>query len=274
MNVRQFLKKYSWFYVLMAAIMIGSASWFSQAVTVSNRQALLRSRTTVVIDAGHGGMDGGATSCTGVLESRINLEVSLRVNDLLQLMGYHTAMIRTDDSSVDTEGSSIAQRKASDLKNRVRMVHQADHPLLISIHQNQFSDRKYDGAQVFYAQTPSSQTLAQALQSTLVEKLNPGSRRKCKQADGVYLMQHIDCPGILIECGFLSNPAEEARLRSEGYQKQLACVIVDAVADFLEAQGRNPSLTVGADFGIMSVGEKYHGRRAVFRRIAPVFSNF
>lgn len=236
MNVRQFLKKYCWYYVFVSAVMVGSAFGFSRAVTVSVQQELLKSQTTIVIDPGHGGMDGGATSCTGTLESQINLEVSLRIHDLLHLMGYHTSMIRSADVSVDTEGNTIAKRKASDLRNRVQMVQKTENALLLSIHQNQFSDSQYDGAQVFYANTPSSQALAEAMQSALVEKLNPGSRRQCKQADGVYLLQHIDCPGILVECGFLSNPREEAKLRSSGYQKQLACVIVDTVVDFLEQE--------------------------------------
>ena len=187
----------------------------------------------IVLDAGHGGEDGGATSCTGVLESGINLEITLRLRDLLHLLGRETRMIRTSDISVYTKGGSIAQKKMSDLKERVRIVNTTPNAMLLSIHQNNFSDSRYSGAQVFYADTQGSERLAKALQCALISSLNKGSNRKCKQSDGVYLMEHISCPGILVECGFLSNPAEEARLRSPDYQRKLCCVIATTVSSFL-----------------------------------------
>ena len=187
----------------------------------------------IVLDAGHGGEDGGATSCTGVLESGINLEITLRLRDLLHLLGRETRMIRTSDISVYTKGGSIAQKKMSDLKERVRIVNTTPNAMLLSIHQNNFSDSRYSGAQVFYADTQGSERLAKVLQCALISSLNKGSNRKCKQSDGVYLMEHISCPGILVECGFLSNPAEEARLRSPDYQRKLCCVIAATVSSFL-----------------------------------------
>lgn len=187
----------------------------------------------IVLDAGHGGEDGGATSCTGVLESGINLEITLRLRDLLHLLGRETRMIRTSDISVYTKGGSIAQKKMSDLKERVRIVNTTPNAMLLSIHQNNFSDSRYSGAQVFYADTQESERLAKVLQCALISSLNKGSNRKCKQSDGVYLMEHISCPGILVECGFLSNPAEEARLRSPDYQRKLCCVIATTVSSFL-----------------------------------------
>lgn len=187
----------------------------------------------IVLDAGHGGEDGGATSCTGVLESGINLEITLRLRDLLHMLGRETRMIRTSDISVYTKGGSIAQKKMSDLKERVRIVNTTPNAMLLSIHQNNFSDSRYSGAQVFYADTQGSERLAKALQCALISSLNKGSNRKCKKSDGVYLMEHISCPGILVECGFLSNPAEEARLRSPDYQRKLCCVIATTVSSFL-----------------------------------------
>ena len=187
----------------------------------------------IVLDAGHGGEDGGATSCTGVLESGINLEITLRLRDLLHLLGRETRMIRTSDISVYTKGGSIAQKKMSDLKERVRIVNTTPNAMLLSIHQNNFSDSRYSGAQVFYADTQGSERLAKVLQCTLISSLNKGSNRECKKSDGVYLMEHISCPGILVECGFLSNPAEEARLRSPDYQRKLCCVIATTVSSFL-----------------------------------------
>ena len=142
-------------------------------------------------------------------------------------------MIRTRDESIYIEGDSIAAKKVSDLKERVRIVNETENAILISIHQNTFSDSRYRGAQVFYGPEGESQTLADVMQRVLCETVNPGSNRKIKKADGIYLMQHIDCTGILVECGFLSNPQEEALLRSDDYQQKLVCVISGTLSQFL-----------------------------------------
>ena len=223
-------------YLLVVGIFL-SGTWLgSRAVTAMAQRTPVERSRTIVIDAGHGGEDGGAVSCTGVSEKQINLETALRLNDLLHLLGYRTRMIRSEDLSVYTEGQTIAQKKVSDLKHRVQMVNETDEPVLVSIHQNTFSDSRYSGAQVFYSATAGSEDLAQRLQKELIAALTPGSNRKIKKAQGIYLMEHITCPGILIECGFLSNPEEEAKLRTPEYQKKLCCVIGTALADFLDGQ--------------------------------------
>lgn len=221
------------FYLLFLIGFLGIANWFSNARTTAVQTNPVQREHTIVIDAGHGGIDGGATSCSGVLESALNLEISLRLNDLLQLLGMETVMIRTTDTSVYTEGNTIAAQKVSDLKERVRIVSETENAILVSIHQNTFSDSRYGGAQVFYATTEGSRELAHLLQSSLTATVNPGSNRKCKKADGVYLMEHIDTTGVLLECGFLSNPEEEAKLRSEDYQKKLCCVIASVLSQHL-----------------------------------------
>ncbi len=205
----------------------------NDTVTTIALQTPLPDRHCIVIDPGHGGIDGGATSCSGVLESTLNLEIALRLDDLMHLLGYQTVMIRTSDISVYTEGESIAQKKISDLKQRVKIVNDTRNAVLISIHQNYFSESRYKGAQVFYPNTRGSDALAKILQSDLVSVLNPGSNRKSKRADSVYLMEHISCTGVLVECGFLSNPEEEANLRSDAYQKKICGVIGAAVSSFL-----------------------------------------
>ena len=207
--------------------------WGSRAITIISEHMPVERQHCIIIDAGHGGEDGGATSCTGKLESSFNLEISLRLNDLLHLLGYDTAMIRSSDVSIYTKGETIAQKKVSDLKERVRIANCTDNALLISIHQNTFSDSRYGGAQVFYAATDGSQQLAKELQSAFTATVNLGGNRKSKKSDGIYLMEHITCTGILVECGFLSNPEEEAKLRSAEYQKQVCCVIAATVSGFL-----------------------------------------
>ena len=220
-------------YILVIGAFLFLVKWGSEAVTTAVESRPVPRKHCIIVDAGHGGVDGGATSCTGKLESSFNLEISLRLNDLLHLLGYDTRMIRTTDTSVYTKGETIAQKKISDLKERVRIINETEKALLLSIHQNNFSDGKYSGAQVFYGKAGQSEPLAKALQSAFVSSLNPGSKRQCKKSEGVYLMEHIDCTGVLIECGFLSNVQEEAKLRTPEYQKKLCCVIAATVSSFL-----------------------------------------
>lgn len=224
---------------LAAVILVGLSAvllcrLLSSAVTVMAMKELAQNRHTVVIDAGHGGMDGGATSCTGKPESGYNLEISLRLRDLMNLLGYRTKMVRTTDTSVYTSGDTIAARKMSDLKQRVRIANDSPGNILVSIHQNNFSDPKYSGAQVFYPETEGSRLLAEMLQTSFHDTLNPTGNRKIKKAEGIYLMQHITVPGVLVECGFLSNPEEEGKLGSPDYQKKLCCVIACTLAHFIE----------------------------------------
>lgn len=223
-------------YLVIALLFVGAAYYGSRTVTVIGNMMPLERSHTLIIDAGHGGIDGGATSCTGVLESKFNLDIALKLNDLFQLLGYNTRMIRTTDCSVHTQGETIAAQKVSDLKNRVAAVNQTENAVLISIHQNTFSDSRYSGAQVFYGSKGEGENLALALQKTICETVNSGSNRSIKRADGIYLMEHIDCTGVLVECGFLSNPLEEALLRDEGYQKKLCCVIAATVSKFLDRE--------------------------------------
>lgn len=187
----------------------------------------------IILDAGHGGEDGGAVSCTGISESLINLEITIKLRDFLHLLGYQTKMIRTEDVSVYTSGSTISQRKVSDLKERVRIINESDRGLLLSIHQNSFADSKYKGAQVFYSNTGNSAKLAELVQKAFADTINPGSRRQCKRGDGIFILEKISNPGILIECGFITHPEEERLLRNPEYQKKIACVIGCALSSFL-----------------------------------------
>lgn len=221
-------------YCLAPTVLLVISFFLSDAVTAIAENTSLTPRRCIIIDPGHGGEDGGATSCAGVLESKYNLEIALRLNDVMQLMGLNTKMIRTTDKSIYTKGDTIAQKKVSDLKERVSIANNTDNAMLISIHQNYFSDSKYSGAQVFYAPTDSSRDLAQMLQQDISSYLQKTNHRKIKKANGIYLMEHIQCTGVLVECGFLSNDEEEANLRQPDYQKALCCVITASVSNFLD----------------------------------------
>ena len=221
-------------YAAVVGIFLGISWLGSSAVTVMAQRRPAERDHTIVIDAGHGGEDGGAVSCSGVMEKQINLEIALELNDLFHLLGHRTRMIRSDDRSVCTAGDTIARRKVSDLKERVRMVAETENAILVSIHQNLFPDARYSGAQVFYS--PEGQTLAEELQTSFRQTINPASNREIKQAKGVYLMEQIHCPGVLVECGFLSNPEEESQLRSKDYQQKICIIIASTVANHLDCQ--------------------------------------
>lgn len=222
--------KWGLFYGLFSLVFMIVVYGGSRAVTVISESTPIPRKHTIVLDAGHGGVDGGATSCTGKLESSYNLEITLRLNDLLTFLGYNTALIRNTDVSVYTKGDTIAQKKVSDLKERVRIVNNTNNAVLISIHQNHFSDNRYSGAQVFYPQTPGSEDFARQLQTSFIKNLNPGSKRAAKKSQGIYLMENVNCTAVLIECGFLSNTAEAHKLEEKAYQQKLCAVIATELA--------------------------------------------
>ena len=190
----------------------------------------------LILDAGHGGEDGGAVSVTGVPESRVNLEIVQKLRDTLALYGVDPVVLREEDVSLhDPEASTLREKKRSDLKNRVRAVEAVEGGTLLSIHQNSYPGSQYRGAQVFYAPTGGSRELAELLQTALREELQPDNDRQAKPIpESVYLMNHVSCPAVLVECGFLTNPEEEALLRDGSYQRQLAAVLAGA---WLTAQG-------------------------------------
>ena len=220
-------------YCLVVLTLLLCAKSGSKAVTALSESSPVTRKHCIVIDPGHGGEDGGAVSRSGLPESSFNLEISLRLNDLMNLLGYDTKMTRTADISTYTEGKTLSQKKVSDLKERVRIVNNTEGALLLSIHQNFYPDSQYSGAQVFYAKTEDSQQIARKLQAAFSTLLNKNINRSEKQSSGIYLMEHIRCPGVLIECGFLSNTAEETRLRDPEYQKKICSVIAATVCQHL-----------------------------------------
>lgn len=184
----------------------------------------------LILDAGHGGEDGGAVSLSGVPESQINLAIVQKMDGILGLFGRPAILLRNEDRSLhDDTAVTLREKKVSDLKNRVDAVNRINNATLISIHQNSFPEQKYRGTQVFYANTDGSQELAAYIQNAIRQTIQPdNSREEKKITDQVYLMNNIQCRGVLVECGFLTNPEEEALLRSQEYQKKLAAVLTAA----------------------------------------------
>ena len=181
----------------------------------------------LIIDPGHGGEDGGAVSVSGQKESDLNLAIALRLDQVMGFYGVQTMLTREEDRSIhDPEASSIREKKVSDIHNRVALVNQVENGTLISIHQNSYPSSQYHGTQVFYADETRSRPLAQGLQDLVCETLDPSNTRKPQRIPAsVYLMNHISCRAILVECGFLTNPEEDRLLQSETYQRKLAMVL-------------------------------------------------
>lgn len=219
--------------VFAAIIVFLIAFGGNRVYTVYSENAPVNYRKTVVIDAGHGGVDGGASSYSGALESQINLQISLRLRDLMHLLGMKTKMIRTTDRSMHNSGNTIAAQKISDLRERVRIVNETENCILVSIHQNYFQDTDCEGPQVFYNPADDSKALAQQLQQQLSGALIPDSNRKIKSSEGIFLMENVNTCAVLIECGFLSNPREAALLSNENYQKKLCIVIAAGINTYL-----------------------------------------
>lgn len=235
----RFWKKYYLTYVFLLAVFVGGAMLIEKSahrVLPANAESAAPCRT-VVIDPGHGGEDGGAVSALGTRESNLNLQISLRIRDLFRLLGIPAVMTHSTDISIyDSTAQTVSEKKVSDLKNRVSITNSTPNALLLSIHQNMFSDGKYSGAQVFFAQTEGSEALAERLQDLLRDNADPSNHREAKPSSAVWLMEHIDCTGVLVECGFLSNAAEEQRLKTDDYQKKLSCIIVCGTAEFLSEE--------------------------------------
>lgn len=182
---------------------------------------------TLIIDPGHGGADGGAVSVTGTSESVINLQISLRAQALAGFFGLRCEMTRTSESlDYPESATTIHAKKEADTKARVELVNSSENPVLLSIHQNKYTTSGPSGSQVFYAPTQGSQELAQGIQEAL-KQLSDKNKRGAVQIDkSVYLMNHVECPAVLVECGFVSNYAEAALLEDPAYQLKLAVLIL------------------------------------------------
>lgn len=228
------VKKYIAFSLLLCTAVTAGAMLLSRLGTASAVWSE-EAAPVVVIDAGHGGEDGGATSVTGLRESSLNLEISLRLRDFLNFLGTETCMVRCSDVSIYTEGATIAQKKVSDIHNRLRLVNSVQNALLVSIHQNFFPEAQYRGAQIFYGSDVSSRKLAVSMQEMIASQVDSRNHRECRPARDIYLMDHVSCPAVLVECGFLSNYEEERLLREPGYQKKLTAALGCCIFQFLEA---------------------------------------
>lgn len=200
-------------------------------------QASGETQQMLVIDAGHGGEDGGAQGENGLLESDINLEIALRMEALARFCGVPVCMTRsTREIDYPPELQKTAERKVWDQKQRVALLHEKSPAVLVSIHQNKYPHQSPYGPQVLYAEGEASKGLGELMHDLLTQKLCPENRRVAAPiAKEIYLTRMADCPAVLVECGFLSNPAEAEKLASPEYQTKLACTLLCAYTQYFSA---------------------------------------
>ena len=190
---------------------------------------------TIIIDAGHGGEDGGAVAFDGTYEKDINLQIATKLNEFLSLLGYNTHMVRTEDLALHNDGlDTIRARKNSDLKNRLKLMDIYKQCYYVSIHQNKYDDSDIWGAQVFYSPNNSqSKELAEILQATIVNNLQPENHRKIKPSGtNIFILYNAIKPAVMIECGFVSNVNDLYNLKDNLYQNKLAFTISQAVVNY------------------------------------------
>ena len=193
-----------------------------------------KAAVTVLIDPGHGGMDGGTAAEDGTLEKNINLAISLYLRDILAVCGVPVAMTRESDISIHSpEAESTRTVKVSDMRNRLALYENAG--VVIALHQNHFPAEKYHGTQVFYsANHPASLPLAESIRRCVLDALQPENTRELKKAtNGIYLLYHTTRPAVLVECGFLSNNTERELLKTPVYQQKMALAIAGGYLTYL-----------------------------------------
>lgn len=192
------------------------------------------SRPTIIIDAGHGGFDGGAVASDGTVEKDINLSIAKKLCDMLNFNGYEVIMTRTEDIGTDSVDGSIASRKKSDLKNRLELMNKHSDSIYVSIHLNKFTTSAANGTQVFYSDNfDESIELGNCIQKSVVEKLQPDNKRVIKKGTpSTYILHNAKVPAVIVECGFLSNDTELKKLKDTEYQSQMAFAILGGILEF------------------------------------------
>lgn len=228
------MKKLFWVRLALAGLIVSAAALAGVVSAVSGGGEVEsmeitsgRAPGTLILDPGHGGADGGAVSVTGTYESRINLDIALRAREIAGLFGIDPIMTReSEDIAYPESARTIRAKKVWDTKGRAELVNSQDDAFFISIHQNKFTSAGPSGCQVFFAPTEGSQAIAEQLQKTLMS-VAPGNRQNATQiGKDIFIMNAIKCPGVLIECGFVSNIVEAKKLEDPSYQTKLATVII------------------------------------------------
>lgn len=232
-----FLLKYGYIFCLLIIVAILAINFMVLMHNINREKSMscigaYSGQLTVVLDAGHGGEDGGAVSLSGALEKDLNLAIALKTEQIMALCGIPPIMTRSSDEiEYPKNANRTRERKVADTKRRTALVNAIDNAVMISIHQNKYgTDTSPHGAQTFYAPTAGSEEFAALMQEIITQTLDPGNKRNIvKIPQSIYLLNNVDCPAILIECGFLSNIPECKLLETDSYQTKLAMAITSAL---------------------------------------------
>ena len=219
--------------VLIVALLAAAAVFVKIFVSNGGLKPVIsqNSRSTLVLDAGHGGIDGGAISDSGLKESDINLQIALKTEALVRVLGIDTVMTRETDTD---NSDNKAYSEHDNLVQRVKLANSTENAVLISIHQNKFPSAVVSGAEVMYSDNDDSKALGLITQDNLVTLLDSSNRRVARPAPKELLLtSSVECPTILVECGFMSNPQEVQKLASNDYQLKLAAILAGSYIQFL-----------------------------------------
>ncbi len=221
------------FICFMISLVFANYNSLSDAELVET-MTLPVSNKVIVLDAGHGTPDEGATSSDGTSEASINLKITLKLQKLLESSGATVILTRFDENAIyELDAKTISQKKVSDIKNRVKIGNESSADVFVSIHLNKIPEKQYYGWQTFYKDgNDDSKLLATSIQNNLNTAINTTNNRVPLKLDNVYIMKHVEIPIALVECGFLSNDAEESLLVTDEYQNKLAWGIYNGIMDY------------------------------------------
>ena len=223
--------------LLMCITVIGCAFKFENSMKNNisiETVALPVSNKVIVIDAGHGKPDEGAQNTNGLTEEAINLKIALKVQNLLEQSGCTVILTRSDENAIYNEGSqTIREMKISDIKNRVKIGNESSADLFVSIHLNKIPQAQYYGWQTFYKEgNEESIKLATSIQNSLNEVIKRENKRVPAKISGVYIVDHVEIPLSIVECGFISNPEEASLLQQDEYQNKVAWGIYVGIINY------------------------------------------
>lgn len=209
---------------------------FHRIVAVSK---IINLNKVIIIDAGHGGIDGGAVGKSGTIESHINLDIALKLRKLLEQEGAIVLLTREEDVGLYDDTGTIRNKKNQDLKNRNKMKEESEADIFVSIHMNSFAQSKYYGAQTFYPKNcDKSKKLSEMIQEELISVLDNGNDRVPKEKSDIYLFKSCSIPSVLVECGFLSNPTEEKLLQDDKYKEKVAWSIYIGILRYFQEKDK------------------------------------
>lgn len=217
--------------ILIITIIVSTKSESSNYIeTVS----LSVSGKVVVVDAGHGTPDEGAESEDGTTEAEINLKIALKLQNLLEQSGCTVILTRSDEDGIyDIDSKTLKEKKVSDIKNRVKIGNESSADIFVSIHLNKIDEQQYDGWQTFYNENSSQgEKLATLIQENLNESIPKDNDRVALTIDNIYIIDNVEIPTTIVECGFLSNPEEKESLLDDTYQNRLAWGIYNGIVDY------------------------------------------